>query len=65
MLHITLKGGDVREVEAENTTAEELCRDHCQWACSARPASVRIDGAVWPTCAPRLTTDCAGGIPHL
>ena len=56
MLHITLKGGDVREV-AENTTAEELCRDISMGLFRAACA-VRIDGAVCDLRTP-LTRDCA------
>ena len=56
MLHITLKGGDVREV-AENTTAEELCRDISMGLFRAACA-VRIDGAVCDLRVP-LTKDCA------
>ncbi|MCI9415015.1 MAG: threonine--tRNA ligase [Clostridiales bacterium] len=55
MLHITLKGGDVREV-AENTTIEALCRDISMGLFRAACAA-RVDGRVTDLRAP-LTTDC-------
>ena len=55
MLNITLKGGDVRQVD-ENTTVEELCRSISMGlyrvACAAR-----VDGKVCDLRTP-LTGDC-------